>query len=154
MFVLLLQINERKRRKCHKKQNKLKEVETNTGGRKTGSVPTQPAAKSSGKTRGITEIQIQPAAEIQCKNIFKNKKNWREDKRKREVTYQTWRQKCSHRREERSKQAAWLGVRSVTGLKLRLRAGRWGGDEQQRSADWNEPLSAGRQGGGRGERCA
>lgn len=66
------------------------------------------------------------------------------------MTYQEWRQKCSQRREERSEQAAWLGVRSVTGLKLRLRAGRWGGDEEQRSADWNEPLSAGRQGGAAG----
>lgn len=75
MFVLLLQINERKRRKCHKKTKQTKgSGNKHRGSRKTGSVPTQPAAKSSGQTRGITEIQIQPAAEIQCKNIFKNKK--------------------------------------------------------------------------------
>lgn len=74
-----------------------------------------------------------------------------EEKTRGRVTYQERRQKRSQRRkrEEKSEQAAWLSVRSVTGLKLRLRAGQWGGDEQQRSADWSEPLSAGRQGGGR-----
>ncbi len=64
------------------------------------------------------------------------------------MTYQRRRQKRSKRlkREQECGRAVRLGVRAVTGLKLRLRAGRRGADEQQQSADWSEPLRAGRRG--------